>query len=355
VLVQLIRNGIVESVHRGDIVEVDPAGRVMRLIGDPDRIVMLRSTVKPFGLLALLEAGGIEEFDLEPPELALMTGSHSGEDLHVRTLQAVFRRVGLSQALLACGTEDVPIDQLTAMRLARDGERPGPVRHMCSGQHAGLLLLSKLRGWSLEGYWRDDHPVQQAQRDVVGRIFGIDPKRIPTGIDGCGIPTYAVRLADVARAFAMLAAPDEIPADDERFELAPHLAVVRDAMLGHPELVGGTHDRIDTSLVKAVPGRLIGKSGMEALRGVAILAGPRSSGLLAGPSGMALKMEDGGGFERGSWAATVEALHQAGVVHDQALRVLGRYHRPALLDPHGRLGAEAVPEFVLAPVGELIG
>jgi hypothetical protein len=65
--------------------------------------------------------------------------------------------------------------------------------------------------------------------------------------------------------------------------------------------------------------------------------------------------DHGGGFERGSWAATVEALHQAGVVHDQALRVLGRYHRPALLDPHGRLGAEAVPEFVLAPVGELIG
>ena len=38
-----------------------------------------------------------------------------------------------------------------------------------------------------------------------------------------------------------------------------------------------------------------------------------------------------------------------------ALRALARYHRPTILDPHGRVGAEAVAEFELAPVGELIG
>jgi hypothetical protein len=43
------------------------------------------------------------------------------------------------------------------------------------------------------------------------------------------------------------------------------------------------------------------------------------------------------------------------VLDGQALRVLGRYHRPAILDPHGRVGAESIPEFELAPVGELIG
>jgi len=36
-------------------------------------------------------------------------------------------------------------------------------------------------------------------------------------------------------------------------------------------------------------------------------------------------------------------------------RELARYHRPVSVDPHGRIGAEAVPEFELAPVGELIG
>ena len=39
----------------------------------------------------------------------------------------------------------------------------------------------------------------------------------------------------------------------------------------------------------------------------------------------------------------------------QALRMLARYHQPTILDPHGRVGAESIPEFELAPVGELIG
>jgi L-asparaginase II len=101
ILARHLRNGIEESVHRGDIVEVDAAGRVIRQLGDPDRIVTLRSTVKPFGLLALIEAGGVAAFDLEPAELAILASSHSGEDLHVRTLQGLYRRSGVSQALLA--------------------------------------------------------------------------------------------------------------------------------------------------------------------------------------------------------------------------------------------------------------
>ena len=103
ILVRQLRNGIEESVHRGDIVEADAAGRLIRVLGDPDRVVTLRSTVKPFGALALIEAGGVEAFDLGPAEIAILASSHSGEDLHVRTIQGIFRRVGVSQALLACG------------------------------------------------------------------------------------------------------------------------------------------------------------------------------------------------------------------------------------------------------------
>jgi L-asparaginase II len=78
VLVRQVRNGTVESVHRGDIVEVDAAGRMLHVIGDPDRVVNLRSAMKPFGLIALLRAGGRREFDLTGEELAVMTSSHSG-------------------------------------------------------------------------------------------------------------------------------------------------------------------------------------------------------------------------------------------------------------------------------------
>jgi len=355
ILVRQVRNGIEESVHRGDIVEVDAAGRLIRQLGDADRTVTLRSTVKPFGLLALIEAGGIQAFDLEPPEIAILASSHSGEDLHVRTLQGIYRRTGVSQALLACGSEGMPLDALTAARLARDGEKAGPVRHMCSGQHTVSLLLSRLRGWDPTDYWKPSHPSQIAYRAAVAGVFGVPSANLRSAIDGCGIETFALSLREIARAYAMLADPAAIPASDPRTALAPSLTRVRDAMLAYPELIGGRHDRLDTSMMKAAPGRLISKSGMEALRGVAILSGPRIGSQNTSASGMAIKIEDGDGYDRGTWAASVEAVRQVGALDGGALRDLARYHRPISLDPHGRAAAEAVPEFELVPVGELIG
>jgi L-asparaginase II len=369
ILVRQMRGGIEESVHRGDVVEVDVDGALIRGLGDPDRVANLRSCVKPFGVVALIEAGGIDAFDLEPPELALMASSHSGEDLHVRTLQAMYRRAGVSQTLIATGSEGMPLDALTAARLARDGEKASPVRHMCSGQHSVFLLLSRLEGWDPEGYWLDGHPAQVAYRSVVARAFGTTPGKLRTAIDGCGVATYAFPLREIARAYALLADPAAVAATDARSSLAPALTRVRDAMLANPEMVGGTRDRLDTSLMKAAPGRIVSKGGMEALRGLAVLPGARpgaggtgatgngangSSSQTAPATGIALKIEDGDGYERGTWAATVEVLAQAGVLDGQALRVLARYHRPVDLDPHGRIGAEAIPDFDLAPLGELV-
>ena len=301
------------------------------------------------------EAGGVEAFDLSSAEIAMLASSHSGEDVHVRTLQGLFRRARLTQSLLACGAAGMPLDALPATRLTRDGEQPGPIRHMCSGQHAVFLLLSKLRGWDPDGYWNEDPPAQVAYRSSVARAYGVGPDALRRAIDGCGVPTYAFPLREVARAYAMLAEPASLAATDPRRALAPALTLIRDAMLANPELIGGTRDRLDTSLMKALPGRIVSKAGMEALRGVAILRGPRTTTRAVGPSGLAIKIEDGDGYDRGTWAASVEALRQTGVIDDGQLRILGRYHRPVDLDPHGREVAESVPDFELAPVGELVG
>jgi L-asparaginase II len=354
VLVEQRRGTVVESRHRGHIVEVDAQGGILHALGDVDAVVNLRSSMKPFALVALLEAGAIEAFDLTPAEIAVMASSHSGEDIHVRTIQAAMRRAGVSQSLLACGTEGMPLDTLTAARLTRDGERPGPVRHMCSGQHASTILLSRLKGWSLDDYWRDDHPSQVAVRSAVARAFGVSPEGLVTAIDECGILTYAFPLREVARAYALLADPEVVLPRDSRASLTPWLILVRDAMLANPEMVGGSRDRLDTSLGKAMPGRVVAKGGAESLRGVAILGGPRG-GRYVGPSGLALKIEDGDGRGRASHAATVEALRQVGVLEGQALRMLARYHRPTTTDTHGRTAGEATAVFELAPIGELVG
>jgi L-asparaginase II len=226
---------------------------------------------------------------------------------------------------------------------------------MCSGQHAVGLLLARLKGWDIESYWQPEHPAQALYRSAVARAYGTTPERLQTAIDGCGLETFAFRLREVAQAYAFLADPSAVADQDSRSALAEPLTVVRDAMLAHPEMVGGRHDRLDTSLMKAVAGRIVSKAGMEALRAIAILPGPRTGTHLDAASGLAVKIEDGDGYDRGTWAASVEALRQVNVLDKQALRMLARYHRPTILDPHGRVGAESIPEFELAPVGELIG
>jgi L-asparaginase II len=226
---------------------------------------------------------------------------------------------------------------------------------MCSGQHSALILLAKLGGWELETYWQADHPAQIAYRDGVADVYNVPAGSLRTGLDGCGVLTYAFPLREVARVYAILADPDALPGDDPRSALARHLTTIRDAMLAYPELVAGTRDRLDTSLMKAAEGRVVSKSGMEALRGIGILRGPRANDAEVPASGMAIKIEDGDGHERATWSVSVEAVRQAGVLAGQPLRMLARYHHPQTLDPHGRTGAEAIPSFDLAPVGELIG
>ena len=350
ILVHQFRGGVDESRHRGSIVEVASDGAVRRVLGDPETLVNLRSAVKPFGLASLVEAGGVEEFGLSETELAIMAGSHSGEDLHVRTLQAVLRRAGISQQYLGCGSDAAPLDELTAARLARDGEKPGPLRHMCSGQHVSMLLLCRINDWPLAEYWRTDHPVQRHYAATVARAFATTPELLVTSVDACGVPTYAFPLHEIARAFAMLADPSVVPAGDRRSGLADPLCRIRDAVLANPEMIAGSRNRLDTSVMKAVPGRIVAKGGAEGLRCFAILAGPGRDE----PAGVALKIEDGGAFERATSAASVETLRQVGALDPAALRALGRYHRPVALDPRGVPVGEAVAQFELAPVGELL-
>ena len=352
VLARQVRGEIVESVHRGHVVRVDEAGRVTHVAGDAEVEVTLRSCVKPFALLALAEAGGFRDYGLTSAEIALMASSHSGEDLHVRTLQAVFRRSGLTQTLLACGTEGAPLDSLTSARLARDGERAGPIRHMCSGYHAAMLLLARLGDWSLEDYWNAGHPAQVAVRAAVALAFATTPERLITAVDNCGVETYVFPLASVARAYAFLADPDAVPAGDPRQGLAPPLP--RDPRRdGRPPGDGGRDARTARHLARE------GASGAPRRQGRG--GGATGHGRPPGPGTAYGRVGDRAqgrgrrGPRPGDVGGEVEALRLAGVLEGQALRVVGRYHRPVELDPHGRIAAETIPGFDFAPVGELIG
>ena len=127
-----------------------------------------------------------------------MSASHHGEDAHVRTIQAVLRRAGLSQSLLACGTDDAPADTMTAARLAREGETPGPDSpHVLGVPHVEpAAVADSLAGrWPTTGDpstparllprtpWRGSSGVRRAGSRHCRRQLRRADLRVPDGLD----------------------------------------------------------------------------------------------------------------------------------------------------------------------------
>jgi L-asparaginase II len=331
-IVEVTRGDRVESRHRGSIAAVSPSGELVWSFGDADEFAYIRSAAKPFQLAPFVASGRFDAYDFPNPTeaLAVMAASHSGEDRHVRTVQAILRAGGLTREVLACGTHP-PYDRETAQRLIRDGEPLTPLRHNCSGKHAGMALHAKAAGWPIESYWEPDHPVQQLALDTIALMSGVPRSEIATATDGCGVVSFGLPIRGLALAFARLADPSgvEDPALRAAFER------IRDAMMAHPELVGGDRRRFDTELMRARPGDLVSKGGAEGIKAVGVLR--KAS---AAPFGLGLKIEDGDLARRAGDVAASAALARLGVLDADALHRLGDHAAPRIVDPRGNVVGE---------------
>jgi L-asparaginase II len=92
------------------------------------------------------------------------------------------------------------------------------------------------------------------------------------------------------------------------------------AMMAHPEMIGGTKDRLDTEIMQAASGRLISKVGAEGVYTVGVLPcdeWPKGFGL-------ALKIEDGDDH-RARPVVVIESLRQLGILVDESLEAVARY------------------------------
>jgi L-asparaginase II len=224
------RGGVVEAVHRVHAVAVQD-GAVVAEAGDPHLVAFMRSSSKPMQALPLARARD----DLDARDLAIASASHLADDAQLAAVRALLEKAPATVDELECGPEGSP---------------PSPLNHNCSGKHAGMLALCRGHGWASDGYRRAGHPVQDAMLAVHAEAAEASEAELPTGVDGCGVLTFALPLERMAHAFS-------------RFEQLEGGASIADAMRAYPELIRGPL-ATDTRLMRALPGWMA-KGGAEGL------------------------------------------------------------------------------------------
>jgi L-asparaginase II len=249
IVVEVRRNGVIEAVHRVHAVAVR-SGEVVEAAGDPELTCFLRSSSKPLQALPLVRARA----DLPDDELAIACASHHDTPEQVAAVRALLARAEATEDDLELGLQD--------------GRPPERIHNNCSGNHAGMLVLCRANGWPTAGYRLPEHPVQQAFLEVHADAAEVDSGELATGVDGCGIVSFALTLERMAHAFSRL---ESLPSGDR----------VAAAMRARPDLVGGP-DGADYLLMREAPG-WVAKGGAE---GLLCAVGPEGLGV-------ALKTEDG--------------------------------------------------------------
>jgi L-asparaginase II len=320
-VVEVTRGALVESVHFGAAVVVDPSGKVLASVGDVNTNAYLRSSAKPFQALPFVEMGGVEKFSFSDRELALMCASHHGTDEHVRVITGMQGKIGVSEADMMCGSH-VPADSDTWKAMILRGEQPTPRRHNCSGKHTGMLAHALLRGLPKADYINPQHPVQQTILKVFAEMTDLDTAGVVVGIDGCSVPTFSIPLVHAALGFARLADPAGLP--QGRADALRHIFK---AMSSNPDMIAGP-GAFDTLLMQATGGKLVSKGGAEGYQAMAVAAGVLGRGSPA--LGIALKVSDGDLTGRARCVVALELLRQLGVLDDASAQSLRDFDRHTL-------------------------
>jgi len=315
-LVYVYRGDSIESIHRGSAVISDVEGKVLYYIGDVEFYTFLRSAAKPFQVIPMIESGAARKYGFTSREIAIMAGSHSGEEVHTKTIQGILEKIGLSEKNLQCGVH-IPHFYTVKGITPRPSDVFTPLQNNCSGKHASMLAFSVFKSWDIENYLDFDHPAQKMILKSVADVCHYPQEKIGRGIDGCGAPVFAMPLRNIAWGMAQLLSPNTVPR-----EIAKVYSTITLAMRENPEMISG-EGRFDYELAKASGGKIISKSGAE---------GVQMFGIPDMRLGGAVKIEDGA--TRAVRPATIEFLHQAGFLSEEAVADLEKFVSPEILSHH---------------------
>ncbi|NLG24796.1 MAG: asparaginase, partial [Clostridiales bacterium] len=156
---------------------------------------------------------------------------------HIAALESLYQKTGLREddliMLPTTPTADYARADWLAARLPKR-----KLYHNCSGKHSALMLTQRALGGPIEDYWKVDSVGQREVLRVVATLSEWPAERVAIGIDGCGVPVFAVPMRHIAAAFKNLACPDGI-ADPALAEAA---AAFVPRFHRHPQMMRGTGD-----------------------------------------------------------------------------------------------------------------
>ncbi|MBE6885064.1 MAG: asparaginase [Ruminococcaceae bacterium] len=326
-LIHEYRGSILENIHCGHICIVDERGGVVHAVGNAEQMTYYRSASKPIQALPVLMNRLDEKFGLSGEEIAIMAGSHSGESCHRDAILSMLKKAGYAEEDMIMNPV-YPEAVYARDEMIRRGDPPRKALHNCSGKHVGLMLLAGMFG-NHRDYWHPDSKAQKEVKKCIANMAEWPEEKIEIGIDGCGVPVFAVPLRCIAFSFLKLLCP-ELIADEC---LAGAAGKMSQAMQKYPLFVKGT-DTLCTLLNS--DSNVIAKGGAQ---GVYAFALKRER------LGVVIKQADGTGDERPNIVA--EILRQIHYSDKTLIEKLEHFHPSEIINDNGTVVGSRKAVFTL--------
>ncbi len=308
------RSDTLDLTHSGYFVIVDEFSRVVFSCGDIEDFVFYRSSAKPIQALPTIALGLDKKYGLTDEESAIFAASHMGEDFHIAALERIAQKTGISEDMFLMKPSS-PISFRSNEKRINAGLPRRKFYHNCSGKHAALILTQRELGGAPEDYWKIGARVQNVVEQAIKTLS--ETEEIRLGVDGCGVPVFAVGMKHIAIAFKNLACTDKI--GDEDMERAAVSFIPR--MNRYPHMISGT-DKLCTMLNEDE--NIVAKGGANGVYGL---------GLKQQRMGLAFKVADGS--EKAWPLLALEALSAIGALKEETRTRIESLHPYIIRNDNG--------------------
>ena len=246
------REEVLENIHQGMVCVVDENG-IVASVGDTDWTCYYRSCSKLIQSLPVIERQLDKKYGLTEEETAIFSGSHKADADHIRVLESIMEKTGLKEEQMIM-LPTYPMRPAAQQKFIKAGMPPRKIYHNCSGKHLGLMLLARELGEPVEKYWVRESKTQHEILRVISQMTDVPAEEIKIGVDGCGVPVYAVPFHAIATSYLRLVRPELIK-DEVLRE-----AVIRNMKMLHkyPNMIAGYGD---ICTVMTADEDLVAKSG----------------------------------------------------------------------------------------------